>query len=246
MFCGEYCRKTATNLYHEMECKILPSLLSLGRQEIEFLAVRIFLQASEQGRNFDKLMGHPFYKNPFSKGDSNEMNWSTMYKTNNYFFIHNLADNFEKLPMSEKLERSFMAVLLLSLLKQNDFFSHNTTDNDSSAQLTSTENYAGALMLKHLLAADMNAHWIGESETSVPSTGCNQHLGSTIYPFLSYLNHSCDYNAQKMNYGTDLALYAVQPILAGEQVQIMMFKPTYIDIHFFFLMRSKVLHAMKV
>lgn len=92
-----------------------------------------------------------------------------------------------------------------------------------STDLSSEEQYAGMLLLKFLYVIKHNAFEIIETlwdEQYVNAINAFS-IGSGIYVFHSYFNHSCDANAAKTIPRNKIISHSIQLIKAGEKVSFM-------------------------
>lgn len=121
MFCSERCRENATDLFHDIECPILATALTLKVSEMEWLAFRTLIVAAKQGKQLMTLMMHPLYGHPISE---KTCELSEKYISEDYLTVHNLEDNFTKRCAADIFQRSVAVAILLHLLKQTSFFSH--------------------------------------------------------------------------------------------------------------------------
>lgn len=126
MFCSERCRENAVALFHDTECSILETVFSLKVSEMEWLAFRTLLVATEQGKQLKTLMNHPSYRFPISERPCALLG---KYISEDYATVHNLEDNFTKRCAADVFQRSIAVAVLLHILKQTNFF-NQTIDED--------------------------------------------------------------------------------------------------------------------
>ncbi|XP_014279154.1 SET and MYND domain-containing protein 4 [Halyomorpha halys] len=230
-FCDEKCRTNCWEESHSIECNILPSLLMLGCDKLELLALRVLIKATEKGSKLNQLATSlseiESFDKPSRKGFIDNVYFSDSYKS-----IHNLEGNTDLRNVSYLFGRSLFAACILHILDVNtNFFQKGSVDKvfvqrklqelEEEGNLRWDKVFAGGLILKYLQSMASNAHEISEmrlipgNETKTESS----EIGSAAYSLLSLINHSCDPNVVRHSYfGSTVVLRAIQVIKRGEQI----------------------------
>ncbi|BES94045.1 unnamed protein product [Nesidiocoris tenuis] len=221
VFCDENCRQKSWSMYHSVECNAIPSLIAIGCDKMEFLALRTLLVASRKGHSFKELINrYPMLAeccpNPRMRGFVGGKYLSSDYSSTHYLENHrNIRDS------KDIFRRSVTAVCLLHILKiATDFFENCNLSSESEAL---GYQAAGKLMLTYLMSVPCNAHEIAEMRLTIASKGKvaseSVEIGGAIYPFHSLINHSCDPNVVRHAFNGDtVVLTAIQLIRKGEQI----------------------------
>ncbi|KAK9498328.1 hypothetical protein O3M35_002986 [Rhynocoris fuscipes] len=235
LFCSENCRTKSWEQSHCVDCFLLQTLGYIGCENMELLAVRILLLASNCGKQLIELFENE--KELESFDDDREKGFiNGQYLSDSYKSTHNLETNDQVRCIADLFRRSVMAALLLYSLEEcTDFFIHyKRTCNESpifyyyanelpeGGGLTVAKGYVGAYLLRYLFSVPCNAHEISEMRLKPKLDEYDSEsveIGGAIYPFLSLINHSCDPNVVRHNYNGDIvALIAIQVIKKGEQI----------------------------
>lgn len=131
MFCSDKCRREALDTFHAVECKIIPFLVQMELNQFAFLALRILLIASNQGKSLKNLITHPVYSQPFYR---RPFNANEIYDSGEYAAVHDLFDNFEKKDTHFLFYRAATAAFLVHILKMTTFF--EDTVGESSLEVS--------------------------------------------------------------------------------------------------------------
>lgn len=230
-FCDEKCRTNSWEQSHSIECKILPSLLMLGCDKLELLALRVLIKATEKGRKLIQLATSLSEIESFDKPSLKGFN-DGVYFSDNYKSVHNLEGNTDLRNITYLFGRSIFAACILHVLDINtNFFKKGLIDKvctlrkfqelEEEANLRWDRVFAGGLILKYLQSMASNAHEISEMRVipgNEPKTESSE-IGSAAYSLLSLINHSCDPNVVRHSYfGSTVVLRAIQVIKKGEQI----------------------------
>lgn len=113
------------NRFHRIECPILINAFnSTEIVEKDWLALRLLLVATKQGKELETLMQHPVYKNPLNDVLSNI---PTTFDSKNFSHMFNLVNHLDKRPPGSWDDKIGMAGLLLYILKSSSFFGTSYT-----------------------------------------------------------------------------------------------------------------------
>lgn len=116
MFCTAACLESAYKRFHRLECKIIGHIQHFGIKDSAWLAIRMLMVASNQGRTLETMMKHSIFGNPMIK----ETNVLPRMDLETYAHIHNLEDHVEERRFD--YPNGLMAALLLHILKHSSFF----------------------------------------------------------------------------------------------------------------------------
>jgi hypothetical protein len=126
-----------------------------------------------------------------------------------------------ELSLADQLENYLVAVTLLRLLQNMQFF----PDRGDKSQLSDDEVYIGLLLAHFLLVGRSNSQTISQTtDYNRRSTAASLSqfsptvIGCGVYPTLALFNHSCVPNVVKIQQGRRTVLIAGRPIRAGEEV----------------------------
>lgn len=239
MYCNEACRKESWALSHKVECEILSSFLSFGLSNMEFLALRILLKATNEKISLENFIQEipeiENVKDSRTKGFGNK----GLYDSSDYRSMHYLVGNSKFRSNSDLFRRSVIAACILHFLNTcTQFFPDNSEKIivhnfksikipsvlKSNQLLSDVKLFVGGLILRYLQSLPSNAHEV--TEMIVINKGNeilydSYEMGGAVYPVLSLANHACDPNVVRHSYGGDTAvLTAIQFIPKGEQVII--------------------------
>lgn len=202
-FCGEFCKRTALESYHAIECSMLPALFSAGVSITCLIALRIITQ--QPLKYFinlrPKLLNHTL--RPRGK-----------HEPDNYANLYDLVTHREKRSVQDILHRTHVAAFYLYCLKKTNYF---TVDCDTNRRPTDDELFIGSLLLHHLLLLQFNAFEVSE----LKQLGNEQEtvfIGGSIYPTLALLNHSCDPCVVRYHRGTTVVVHNIRELHAGEAI----------------------------
>lgn len=183
VFCSWNCLQNGCNSFHKTECRIQPSIFEAGSSINCSMALRIITQRPL--KVFLGLRG-------LLKEDDSCLK-KKRYTFDDYLNVYYLCRNVSQWKREHLIYYACMAVFLLRLLKQSDYFERKTSDE----ALQDDEAFIGGLLLRHLQSLQFNAHEISElvNTTSVASqenTYKSEYIGGGVYPTVALFNHSCD------------------------------------------------------
>lgn len=127
MFCGEKCRDNALERYHRVECQIIYYAHHFNIEDEMWLAMRILMIATKQGKELKALMEHSTFKNPM---EINRKYIPSKFDPEDYLNLHHLEDNANCSPFEESCKFGFTAALLLHMLKKSEFFGEKKKSNE--------------------------------------------------------------------------------------------------------------------
>lgn len=234
MYCSEDCRLNSWKENHDIECGLVPILISLDFRKIEKIAIRTLLMATKQFKSLTEFLSEipeiDSNTDPKTKGfDKNGQ-----YNSESYRSAHHLVGNLEIRSNADVFRRATTAAYLLHLLDKNtDYFADLPEDNSKEVilknncfnkvrYLNTSKYVVGGLLLRYLMIVPSNAHEISEmfvSKVEGRMVCESLEIGGGLYPVLSLINHSCDPNVVRHSHQGDLnVLTAIQVIYPGEQV----------------------------
>ncbi|XP_043282538.1 SET and MYND domain-containing protein 4-like [Venturia canescens] len=188
VFCDEKCRDDAWKHHHVFECFVISALLKLEFNLLGFMSLRLAIQALKDSGN------------PRTNGFTGT---PAILDERDYSIVYTLATNTEQRSTPDLFGRCLNAVYLTYCLgRLTDFFGQKFTGDIKSMRENPWSIFVGGLITRHQQIIPSNVHT----------------RGATLQPFLSLFNHCCDCMVNRVHYGSSVALYAVYPIQAGEQV----------------------------
>lgn len=220
MYCSEKCLKTSLNKNHRIECAVLDVLTKLKAWRMELLALRILIEASNQGEkleNFfqevseyssDSVNINISVNNSYSEDSSENTFYS--YNSTKHITSYNLVANTDKRSVADLFYRALIvSVLVVFLEKCTNFFNFS-----EEKDLRKLKNFSGGLMLRYMQSLPCNAHEVSEFRRDG-----SVEIGAGLYNTLSLINHSCDPNVVRHCYGDVVVLRSIRPIAKGEEVR---------------------------
>ncbi|KAK6629825.1 hypothetical protein RUM43_003645 [Polyplax serrata] len=201
MFCNEQCLASKS---HDIECSYLEILSSLNADRRELLSLKILIDASNQGRQLDKLYDE------VAKYDNNDYDQNNQfYDSSDFVNIYNLVTNSKKRAPTDLFYRSVISAILIFTLQQcTNFFKLTNIDRRKNMTI-----FCGGLILRLMQSLPCNAHEVSEYN-------CESllEIGAGAYATLSLINHSCDPNVVRYSCQDKIVLCAIKPIKNGEQI----------------------------
>lgn len=205
-FCSDKCKTTALTSHHHYECPILETLWLSGISVTCLMSLRIISQNSID-----------FFLKIQKKLKEVDGIWNEKeYNGSNFLTIYQLVRHEKRRSMNDLMQRAYMALFLLSCLKQAGYFS--TIDEGQTKE--EAEILIGGLIMRFLQILQFNAHEISELE--IKGADLKEwksiFLGGGLYPTLALFNHSCEPAIVRYFHGTNIVARAVKKIKAGEMI----------------------------
>ncbi|KAK9499021.1 hypothetical protein O3M35_003540 [Rhynocoris fuscipes] len=204
-FCSDKCKNTALSTHHKYECQILDTLWSSGISVTCLMSLRIITQSNVEFflkiRNLLKEEGGL---------------WTNQeYNSSNFLTVYQLVRHEQKRTVADLMHRAYMALFLLSCLKQTDYFA-----NLANKDLEDAEVLIGGLFMRFLQILQFNAHEI--SELDIKSSDLKDwksiFIGGGLYPTLALFNHSCEPGIVRYFQGSKIVVRSVKRIKQGEMI----------------------------
>ncbi|XP_071438729.1 SET and MYND domain-containing protein 4-like [Hetaerina americana] len=224
MFCSEECSSKSWSQYHEKECSILPYMLELDMGKMAHLALRIvlLLEFSSLKNLINSIDLNPYSKCHREKGFSE----NGKYISSHYTPIYHLEGHSSSRNISDVFKRACISFCIVSCLKNHTKLFSSEGNSDEIEMLV------GELILRHMQNLPCNAHEVSEllvekekvevdysqDRPDPELTSSLNEIGAAAYAMLSLINHSCDPNVVRHNYGSSAVLRAIRPIQEGEQL----------------------------
>ena len=242
-YCSDSCRQESWEQYHSQECSVLAAVLASRTGNMSLLVLRLLLQAGREA--VLRCRKHP----KVAESDSqHSLFTSNGVYMGGYVSLYNLLSHSEHRSHNDLFQYSLLAVFLLTVLGNTDFFRSEsdvtkseddvTKPNDSvittSAEVTTPvsdvsneaakrdfRKYTGGVILRFLQIVACNGIEITELCVGA-SLGKSdpRSVGLALYPTLSLLNHSCDPNVELIFYGSQCAVRAIQGIPSGREINL--------------------------
>ncbi|CAL4067727.1 unnamed protein product, partial [Meganyctiphanes norvegica] len=217
VFCNENCRSIALDKFHNDECEILPTLISLNMDKKSIQTLRLILQSTflKLRNSVSRLKHEKLTKTEQKHG----FNSDGIYNSNDYRTVYHLEGNTKHISTADLFQNCGMAFLLTKLLiNDKDFFVDE--NNQKFEPEIQDITFLGSTILHHLSTFPFNVFAITEVNKNIHKPKMNhiKNIGSGIYPSASLLNHSCDASTVRCNFGNVLVMYAKKFIQAGEEV----------------------------
>lgn len=211
MFCSKDCADEAHTKFHQYECPIVDFMYKM-LNIIQLSAVRVSICALTTFETTDALL--QFAQDPasmkinaFTLDYRNDVPKSELYKP-----IHSLETNQSKRTIADLFQRAVItAVIYRSLIK------HSTISD--RLPMEEHKKLLMELIFRHLQTASTNFHRLETLANSQdPNNSDDVSYGSGAYGFCSLINHACSPNIVRLPIGTQIAIFVLRPIKAGEEL----------------------------
>lgn len=211
MFCGQDCASEAFKNFHQFECPVIDFMFKM-LNIIQLSAVRVSICALTSFDSVDALQ--EFTNDPssakvnaFTLDYRDDMPKSELYKP-----IHTLETNQSKRTTADLFQRAVItAVIYRSLIQCSPL-----------SELLQHENHKKLLMeliFRHLQTASTNFHRLETlANARDPNDSDDVSYGSGAFGFCSLINHACSPNIVRLPIGTQIAVFVLRPIKAGEEL----------------------------
>lgn len=218
LYCSVECQKLADKDYHNVECRLLPSLLEMGFSKLEWLALRTLLRSRSDEESWDSL----FKTAAEAESRVHTDLWGCVkisdkwvYDSKFYTPIHTLASNVDKRSLSDIFRKSVSAAAFAHFLSVLEFQKSDDKEIEDKAK-----KYVNGTLLLHIMTGPTNMHSISTTIANEGKYVDEYQYASGAYAFLSLLNHSCSPNVVRYSkLGTSLmTLIAIRPIKKGMQI----------------------------
>lgn len=211
MFCSKECANEAYTKFHQFECPVIDFMFKM-LNIIQLSAVRVSICAITSFDSVESLM--EFIKQP----ESTEVNAFTLdykndiHKSELYKPIHNLETNQSKRTTADLFQRAVItAVIYRSLIQYSSLT--ELLPNDEQKRLLME------LIFRHLQTASTNFHRLETlANARDPNDSDDVSYGSGAFGFCSLINHACSPNIVRLPIGTQIAVFVLRPIKAGEEL----------------------------
>lgn len=118
LFCSKSCLQKALNCFHRIECQILSLVGYPVETSLNWLAIRLLMMATKQGKEIEALMTHPVFKNPLKKPTGE---FPDRFESQDYYNIQNLEDHLDKKDNSSLLSAVFSVSIHVNILMNTSF-----------------------------------------------------------------------------------------------------------------------------
>ncbi|XP_044005860.1 SET and MYND domain-containing protein 4-like [Aphidius gifuensis] len=215
LYCNDECKNAAWEEFHDIECKVIGSLVGVGMNNLGLMSLRLAVKALKEAKSFNNLKLlidlADNAKDPRTNGFTDGKLDDTKYIS-----VYTLARNTEKRSIPDLFGRSLNAVYIVYMLAtRSKMFGKVLNNNLENLVNNQFVTFIGGLIMRHQQIIPSNVHSIAE-ENKIP-TDPNERAAA-LMPFYSLFNHTCDPPVTRVSFGRKMALYAVYPIKKGEQI----------------------------
>lgn len=211
MFCGPDCASEAFKNFHQFECPVIDFMFKM-LNIIQLSAVRVSICALTSFESVDSLQrfaddSESAKVNAFTLDYRDDTPKSELYKP-----IHTLETNQSNRTTADLFQRAVItAVIYRSLIQYSPL-----------AEMLPNENHKKLLMeliFRHLQTASTNFHRLETlANARDPNDLDDVSYGSGAFGFCSLINHACSPNIVRLPIGTQIAVFVLRPIKAGEEL----------------------------
>jgi hypothetical protein len=143
-----------------------------------------------------------------------------LFDPTSYRSVHNLAANTDRRPFEDLMKKTCEAIFMAKCLKFNGFFSMGGGGGGGDTQRA--EIFISSLLLRHLQIASTNG--LEMAECMLKNNDVRQFdiipVGGAIFPTMSFFNHSCYPNAQRLGYQNVQVVRILRSVVRGEEINI--------------------------
>ncbi|XP_066940517.1 SET and MYND domain-containing protein 4-like [Macrobrachium rosenbergii] len=208
IFCNDDCRIKGLSEDHWLECKLLPSMISLdfGPMCPAYKMLRNF--TLKDIKDFRKKLKKEKPEDPVNLGCDNK----GMYNSQSYRAVYGLMGDEETLDDQRILISCQVAFVITKLLHMSGRFFVNSKREPFTP---TREDFiaAGSVILSHTFKCHFNLIGVADSRME-------KDVGAGIFPTLALINHSCDANLKFYTIGRNVVVRAIRPIKAGEELTV--------------------------
>lgn len=211
MFCSKDCASEAHKQFHRFECPIIDFMFKM-LNIIQLSAVRVSICALTSYDSVDSLLKvvhdpETAKVNAFTLDYQNDTPKSELYKP-----IHTLETNQSKRTTADLFQRAVITAVIYRALIQHS----------PLAELLQSDEHRKLLMeliFRHLQTASTNFHRLETlANARDPNDLDDVSYGSGAFGFCSLINHACSPNIVRLPIGTQIAVFVLRPIKAGEEI----------------------------
>ncbi|XP_059470162.1 SET and MYND domain-containing protein 4-like [Neocloeon triangulifer] len=200
LFCSEECREIAKEQYHNEECPVASRCFKvIDEMNLQRSCHFIRIVTTFGLKKVKERLSKPEAPDGRSKG----FNPDGIYKSDSFEAIFNLVTNLAQLPLLMIYAACTISIKIIKCFELAD---------------PKFENQLAAFCLKNLVALKNNAHEITHTHLGGASRVRYQVVGGGVFACSSLLNHSCNPNVFRTNYGTANVIQAIRHIRKGEQI----------------------------
>jgi len=222
-FCTMSCLHKAMDTYHKVEAKInMPKLFQKkdgGYEELSgciFMAYRAITQKPLEF--FIDTLNYDEVEDEFGVEFKSE---DDLYHWSDYRGLYNLEAHRSIRTEDELLSLSIRSALFIVLLRYGGYFGPKTSPY--GVQMSRDELHVAQIMFHIQEGIQYNLHTVDELESGNVCSGLSapqvKEVGTSIYPTLLLLNHSCEPNTVRLCInGTQELMVAKRNIKKGEEV----------------------------
>lgn len=211
MYCNVDCAAEAFKSFHLFECPVIDFMYEM-LNIIQLSAVRVSICAITSFDNIEllqKFVSDPKSSkiNAFTLEYQKDIPKSDLYKP-----IHNLETNQSKRTTADLFQRAVITAVICQTLINHTQLNEMLPTEESKKLLTE-------LIFRHLQTASTNFHRLETlANARDPNDLDDVSYGSGAFGFCSLINHACSPNIVRLPIGTQIAVFVLRPIKAGEEL----------------------------
>lgn len=210
IFCSESCRTKGLAEDHWLECRILPTTITLEISELNLVYKMLKTYTYVDLNMMLQQLNKERVDIPPEKMGTNRHG---IYSSTSYQPIYYLYD--EKINMAHDMlfVKCQLAFVLTKLLHQSERFFVDPSSGEPVTPSRYEMIQTGAVMLSHLIKFSFNPFEIKEFRVEEP-------VGTGMFSAMSLINHSCNPSTKNFTLGRDMFIRALRPMKAGDEVTI--------------------------
>lgn len=229
LYCSEECCHSAWQRYHRLECPIWNTLFSLKLDQMALLAFRTLTvsqweRASGRSDEEKEVEGSAGSTITLNEGDRGS--FERIRRLESHRNQRSAGDLFRRTIIATVLGRILCPLLSASSSPGGD---PNVLGDDSEDSATLVGVCTELVLLLQTLPC--NAHqvcdqqlppFLGDNDSATAKCRMSEaalvQTGSSVYPTMSLLNHSCWPNVFRVNHGSTAVLYSLRRIRRGQEL----------------------------